>query len=153
MLLHGLNLLHELDLVRQMQLELQQRGTNLFDSYGLSENEYAAHGGAVPLRALMVAYPNRMHVVTVDGTGINTMADLCKGHRQVFPHSTYTLSFQMHEEVGGFTEAHEFGVDPTCQHGAEQRPHLGRGQEIATPTGESVSPKARVCGRVPWIHW
>lgn len=34
----------------QMQLELQQRGTNLFDSYGLSENEYAAHGGAVPLR-------------------------------------------------------------------------------------------------------
>ena len=34
----------------QMQLELQLRGTNLFDSYGLSENEYAAHGGAVPLR-------------------------------------------------------------------------------------------------------
>jgi uncharacterized protein (UPF0303 family) len=34
----------------QIQLELQQRGTNLFDSYGLSENEYAAHGGAVPLR-------------------------------------------------------------------------------------------------------
>ena len=34
----------------QVQLELQQRNTNLFDSYGLSENEYAAHGGAVPLR-------------------------------------------------------------------------------------------------------
>src|SRR6201991_4408961 len=29
----------------------------------------------VPLQALLVVYPNRMHVVTVDGTGINTMAD------------------------------------------------------------------------------
>jgi hypothetical protein len=37
-------------------------------------------GGTVPLRALMVAYPNRMHVVTVDGTGINKFADL-KGKR------------------------------------------------------------------------
>jgi len=36
--------------------------------------------GAVPVRALMVAYPNRMHVVTVDGTGINKFADL-KGKR------------------------------------------------------------------------
>ena len=37
-------------------------------------------GGNVPLRALMVAYPNRMHVVTVEGTGINKFADL-KGKR------------------------------------------------------------------------
>jgi TRAP transporter TAXI family solute receptor len=37
-------------------------------------------GGAVPVRTLMVAYPNRMHVVTVEGTGINTFADL-KGKR------------------------------------------------------------------------
>jgi hypothetical protein len=37
-------------------------------------------GGTVPLRALMVAYPNRMHVVTVEGTGINRFADL-KGKR------------------------------------------------------------------------
>ena len=37
-------------------------------------------GGAVPLRTLMVAYPNRMHVVTVDGTGIQKFADL-KGKR------------------------------------------------------------------------
>ena len=36
--------------------------------------------GAVPVRALMVAYPNRMHVVTVEGTGINKFADL-KGKR------------------------------------------------------------------------
>jgi TRAP transporter TAXI family solute receptor len=36
--------------------------------------------GAVPVRALMVAYPNRMHIVTVEGTGINKVADL-KGKR------------------------------------------------------------------------
>ena len=37
-------------------------------------------GGKVPLRTLMVLYPNHMHVVTVDGTGITRMADL-KGKR------------------------------------------------------------------------
>src|SRR6476619_2137233 len=36
--------------------------------------------GKVPLQALLVVYPNRMHVVTVEGTGIQTMADL-KGKR------------------------------------------------------------------------
>lgn len=34
----------------------------------------------VPVRALMVLYPNRVHVVTVEGTGINKFADL-KGKR------------------------------------------------------------------------
>jgi TRAP transporter TAXI family solute receptor len=37
-------------------------------------------GGKVPLQTLLVVYPNRMHVVTVEGTGISTMADL-KGKR------------------------------------------------------------------------
>lgn len=37
-------------------------------------------GGAVPLRTLMVAYPNRMHLVTVEGRGIEKFADL-KGKR------------------------------------------------------------------------
>ena len=36
--------------------------------------------GKVPLRTLMIMYPNRMHVVTVQGKGIETMADL-KGKR------------------------------------------------------------------------
>ena len=35
---------------------------------------------AVPARTLMVLYPNRMQVVTVEGTGINKLADL-KGKR------------------------------------------------------------------------
>ncbi|MDB5898399.1 MAG: putative periplasmic component [Ramlibacter sp.] len=33
-------------------------------------------GGKVPLRTLMILYPNRMHVVTVDGKGITRFADL-----------------------------------------------------------------------------
>src|SRR5215467_2209570 len=37
-------------------------------------------GAKVPLRTLMVLYPNRMHVVTIEGTGIEKMADL-KGKR------------------------------------------------------------------------
>ena len=36
--------------------------------------------GKVPLQTLLVVYPNRMHVVTIEGTGIETMADL-KGKR------------------------------------------------------------------------
>jgi uncharacterized protein len=37
-------------------------------------------GNPVDVRTLMVLYPNRMHVVSVEGRGINTMADL-KGKR------------------------------------------------------------------------
>jgi uncharacterized protein len=37
-------------------------------------------GNKVPLKTLMVLYPNHMHVVTVEGRGINKMADL-KGKR------------------------------------------------------------------------
>ena len=37
-------------------------------------------GGKVAVRSLMVLYPNRMHVVTIEGTGISKMADL-KGKR------------------------------------------------------------------------
>jgi uncharacterized protein len=36
--------------------------------------------GKVAVRTLLVLYPNRMHVVTIDGTGISKMADL-KGKR------------------------------------------------------------------------
>ena len=36
--------------------------------------------GKVPLRTLMVLYPNKMHVVTIDGTGISKLSDL-KGKR------------------------------------------------------------------------
>jgi TRAP transporter TAXI family solute receptor len=37
-------------------------------------------GKPVPVRTLMILYPNRMHVVTIEGTGINSIKDL-KGKR------------------------------------------------------------------------
>src|SRR5574338_195345 len=37
-------------------------------------------GHPVPVRTLMIMYPNRMHVVTVEGSGINSIKDL-KGKR------------------------------------------------------------------------
>jgi len=37
-------------------------------------------GTKVPLRTLMILYPNRMHVVSIEGTGITKMSDL-KGKR------------------------------------------------------------------------
>ena len=44
------------------------------------KGEQKFKGHKVNVRTLMVLYPNRMHVVTVEGTGINTFADL-KGKR------------------------------------------------------------------------
>jgi hypothetical protein len=42
------------------------------------EDKFA--GKPIPVRALAVLYPNRMHVVTIEGTGVTKMADL-KGKR------------------------------------------------------------------------
>ena len=42
------------------------------------ENKFKGH--KVPLRTLMILYPNRMHVVTVEGRGINSFADLKGKH-------------------------------------------------------------------------
>ncbi len=56
----------------------------------------------IPVRALMVLYPNRMHVVTIDGTGINKMSDL-KGKRVSTgaPGSaTELMAFRLLEAVG-----------------------------------------------------
>ncbi len=44
------------------------------------KGEQKFQGNKVPLRTLMILYPNRMHVVTVEGTGINKMSDF-KGKR------------------------------------------------------------------------
>src|SRR5437879_3045161 len=37
-------------------------------------------GQPVPVRTLLIMYPNRMHVVTIEGSGVNTLKDL-KGKR------------------------------------------------------------------------
>jgi TRAP transporter TAXI family solute receptor len=44
------------------------------------KGEQKFQGNKVPLRTLMILYPNLMHVVTVEGTGINKIGDL-KGKR------------------------------------------------------------------------
>jgi uncharacterized protein len=56
----------------------------------------------VQVRALMVLYPNRMHIVTVEGTGINKVADL-KGKRVSTgaPNSaTQIMAFRVLEAYG-----------------------------------------------------
>ncbi len=45
-----------------------------------SKGEGKFSGRKVDMRTLLVLYPNRMHVVSTDGTGVKTMADL-KGKR------------------------------------------------------------------------
>jgi TRAP transporter TAXI family solute receptor len=60
--------------------------------------------GKIPARTLMVMYPNRMHVVTVEGTGIAKMADL-KGKR------VSTGSQGSATEVMGFRVIEASGLD------------------------------------------
>ena len=62
------------------------------------------NGKPVPVRTLMVMYPNRMHVVTIEGTGITKMADL-KGKR------VSTGSGGSATEVMGFRVIEAAGLD------------------------------------------
>ena len=66
------------------------------------EDKFKGH--AVPLRTLMILYPNRMHVVTVEGRGINKIADL-KGKR------VSTGSPGSATEVMGFRVIEAAGLD------------------------------------------
>ncbi len=58
--------------------------------------------GKVPLRTLMVLYPNRMHVVTVEGTGIKKMADLKGKHLSTGAPGSATeiMAFRLMEAAG-----------------------------------------------------
>lgn len=70
--------------VANLQLMSQKKSDLALSMADAAWDGYKGQGrfasGAVPVRTLMVAYPNRMHVVTVEGTGINKFADL-KGKR------------------------------------------------------------------------
>ena len=59
----------------------------------------------VNVRALMVLYPNRMHVVTVDGTGITKMADL-KGKR------VSTGAPNSATQIMAYRVLEAYGIDP-----------------------------------------
>jgi TRAP transporter TAXI family solute receptor len=62
-------------------------------------------GREVPLRTIAVFYPNRMHVVTVEGTGINTFKDL-KGKRVA------TGAPASGTEITAMRLIEAFGLDP-----------------------------------------
>ena len=67
-----------------------------------AKGEEKFKGNKVPVKTLMILYPNRMHVVTVEGTGINKMSDL-KGKRVSTgsPGSaTEVMAFRMIEAAG-----------------------------------------------------
>ena len=70
--------------VANLQLMSQKKSDLALSMADAAWDGYKGQGkftaGAVPIRTLMIAYPNRMHVVTVEGTGINKFADL-KGKR------------------------------------------------------------------------
>lgn len=62
-------------------------------------------GKPVNVRALMVLYPNRMHIVTVEGTGINKMADL-KGKR------VSTGAPNSATQIMAYRVLEAYGIDP-----------------------------------------
>jgi uncharacterized protein len=70
--------------IANLQLMQNKRADIAFSmadaSWDAFKGQQKFQGQAVPVRALMVLYPNRMHVVTVEGTGINKFSDL-KGKR------------------------------------------------------------------------
>jgi TRAP transporter TAXI family solute receptor len=59
----------------------------------------------IPVRALMVLYPNRMHVVTVEGSGINKISDL-KGKR------VSTGAPNSATQIMAFRVLEAYGIDP-----------------------------------------
>ena len=62
-------------------------------------------GKPVNVRALMVLYPNRMHIVTIEGTGINKIADL-KGKR------VSTGAPNSATQIMAYRVLEAYGIDP-----------------------------------------
>src|SRR3981189_2057679 len=77
-------------------------------------------GSKVPVRTLMVLYPNQMHVVTIEGTGIDKLADL-KGKR------VSTGSPGSATEVMAFRVIEAGGVD---QEQEQKRARLGVAESV-----------------------
>jgi TRAP transporter TAXI family solute receptor len=92
--------------IANLQLMNQNKSDLAFTMADAAWDGYRGQGkfssGAVPLRTLMVAYPNRMHVVTVEGSGINKFSDL-RGKRVSTgaPNSaTELMAFRLLEAMG-----------------------------------------------------
>jgi TRAP transporter TAXI family solute receptor len=74
-------------------------------SWDAYKGQLKFQGKPVNLRALMVLYPNRMHVVTVEGTGINKMSDL-KGKR------VSTGAPNSATQIMAYRVLEAYGIDP-----------------------------------------
>lgn len=74
-------------------------------SWDAYKGQQKFQGKPVDVRALMVLYPNRMHVVTVEGTGITKMADL-KGKR------VSTGAPNSATQIMAYRVLEAYGIDP-----------------------------------------
>ena len=81
-------------------------------------------GKQVPVRTLMVMYPNRMHVVSIEGTGVTKMADL-KGKRV---------------STGSRRQRHRGDGVPRDRGGG---PRQGQGHEARAPRRRRVGERAQ----------
>lgn len=79
-------------------------------SWDAYKGQQKFQGGAIPVRALMVLYPNRMHVVTVEGTGISKFSDL-RGKRV----STGAVNSATEVMAARLVEAHGMSVKDFIQ--------------------------------------
>ena len=74
-------------------------------SWDAYKGQQKFQGKQVDVRALMVLYPNRMHIVTIEGTGITKMADL-KGKR------VSTGAPNSATQIMAYRVLEAYGIDP-----------------------------------------
>ncbi len=74
-------------------------------SWDAYKGQQKFQGKPVDVRALMVLYPNRMHIVTVEGTGINKISDL-KGKR------VSTGAPNSATQIMAYRVLEAYGIDP-----------------------------------------
>lgn len=74
-------------------------------SWDAYKGQQKFQGKPVDVRALMVLYPNRMHIVTIEGTGITKMADL-KGKR------VSTGAPNSATQIMAYRVLEAYGIDP-----------------------------------------
>jgi uncharacterized protein len=74
-------------------------------SWDAYKGQQKFQGKQVDVRALMVLYPNRMHIVTVEGTGITKMADL-RGKR------VSTGAPNSATQIMAYRVLEAYGIDP-----------------------------------------
>jgi TRAP transporter TAXI family solute receptor len=74
-------------------------------SWDAFKGQQKFEGKPVGVRALMVLYPNRMHIVTVEGTGINKISDL-KGKR------VSTGAPNSATQIMAYRVLESYGIDP-----------------------------------------